>query len=99
MYSKDDSGNANNYIIILLLTVLVRKCVLKTFSFHEARSRILSYYVLDQRSSIEALNSLYVAIPVNTKQLYNICTMLDQRRRPWGDVVQMLYKCFLCLLG
>ena len=33
--------------------------------------------------------------PVNTKILYNICTMLDQRRRRWADVVQMLYKCFV----
>ena len=32
--------------------------------------------------------------PVNTKHFYNICTMLDQRRRRWDDVVQMLYKCF-----
>ena len=32
--------------------------------------------------------------PVNTKHLYNICTMLNQRRRRWADVVQMLYKCF-----
>ena len=32
--------------------------------------------------------------PVNTKHFYNICTMLDQRRRRWADVVQMLYKCF-----
>ena len=31
----------------------------------------------------------------NTKHLYNICTMLDQRRRRWADVVQMLYKCFV----
>ena len=31
----------------------------------------------------------------NTKRLYNICTMLDQRRRRWADVVQMLYKCFV----
>ena len=28
--------------------------------------------------------------PVNTKHLYSICTMLDQRRRRWADVVQML---------
>ena len=28
--------------------------------------------------------------PVNTKKLYNICTVLDQRRRRWADVVQML---------
>ena len=31
----------------------------------------------------------------NTKHFYNICTMLDQRRRRWADVVQMLYKCFV----
>ena len=30
-----------------------------------------------------------------SKHLYNICTMLDQRRRRWADVVQMLYKCFV----
>ena len=33
--------------------------------------------------------------PVNTKHLYNICTMLDQRRRQWANVVRMLYKCFV----
>ena len=33
--------------------------------------------------------------PANTKHLYSICTMLDQRRRRWADVVQMLYKCFV----
>ena len=33
--------------------------------------------------------------PVNTKYLYDICTMLDQRRRRWADVVQMLYTCFV----
>ena len=26
-------------------------------------------------------------IPVNTKHLYNIYTMLDQRQRRWADVV------------
>ena len=33
--------------------------------------------------------------PADTKHLYNSCTMLDQRRRCWSDVVQMLYKCFV----
>ena len=33
--------------------------------------------------------------PVNTKHVYNICTMLDQRRRRWANVVQMLFKCFV----
>ena len=31
----------------------------------------------------------------NTKHLYDICTMLDQRRRRWAGVVQMLYRCFV----
>ena len=38
---------------------------------------------------------LYYSIPINTKHLYNICTMLDQRRRRWADVVQLLCKCFV----
>ena len=33
--------------------------------------------------------------PANIKHLYDICTMLDQRRRRWAHVVQMLYKCFV----
>ena len=33
--------------------------------------------------------------PVNTKYLYNICTMLDQRRRRWTSVVHMLYESFV----
>ena len=35
---------------------------------------------------------------VNTKHLYNFCTMLNQRRRYWADNVQ-LYANVLCLLG
>ena len=38
---------------------------------------------------------LHAKYPVNTKRLYNICTMLEQRRRRWADVVQILYKCFV----
>ena len=37
--------------------------------------------------------------PENTRHLYNIYTMLDQRRRRWADIVWMLYKCFVILLG
>ena len=36
-----------------------------------------------------------IIFPANTKHLYNICTMFDQRRRRWADVVQMLCKCFV----
>ena len=32
---------------------------------------------------------------LSTKHLYNIWTMLSQRRRRWACVVQMLYKCFV----
>ena len=38
------------------------------------------------------------SIQVNTKHLYDICTMLHQRRRRWADVVQM-YTNVLCVLG
>ena len=33
--------------------------------------------------------------PANTKHLYNICTMLNQCRRRWADVAQMLFICFV----
>ena len=36
-----------------------------------------------------------LCFPVNTKHLYNICTMLDQCRRRWANIVQMLCKCFV----
>ena len=39
------------------------------------------------------------SVPVNTKHLYNICTMLGQRRRRWPDVVQMLYTCVFACWG
>ena len=32
---------------------------------------------------------------VNTKDLYNNCTMFDQRLRRWSNIVQLLYKCFV----
>ena len=34
------------------------------------------------------------AYPVNTKHMYSICTMLDQRRRRWADVVQNVIHMF-----
>ena len=35
------------------------------------------------------------SFPENTMYLLNICTMLDQRRRRWSNIVHMLYKCFV----
>ena len=36
-------------------------------------------------------------VPANRKHLYNMCTLLDQRRRRWFNIVQMLYN-VSCLL-
>ena len=47
--------------------------------------------------SINSSSGMSDSNPVNTKHLYYICTMLDQRRRRWADIVQMLYN-DLCLL-
>ena len=35
------------------------------------------------------------SIPLKTKYLYSICTMLDQQCRRWADTAQMLYKWFV----
>ena len=43
----------------------------------------------------DQLFQYFIEYPVNTKHLYNICTMLGQCRRRWTDVVQMLYNCFV----
>ena len=42
-----------------------------------------------------AANRISRLIPVSTKHLYSICTMLGQRRRRCADVVQMLFRCFV----
>ena len=33
--------------------------------------------------------------PVNTQHLYNICTMLDQRRRCCADILQAFCVCWV----
>ena len=33
--------------------------------------------------------------PVNSKHLCSLCAMLDQRRRHWAGVVQILCRCFV----
>ena len=53
------------------------------------RSHMVSYLTQHAR------RTLFIVIPANTKYLCNICTMSDQRRRRWADVVQMPYKCFV----
>ena len=47
------------------------------------------------KNKVRTHYSLDESYPLTTKHLYNICAMLDQRRRRWADVVQMLYKCFV----
>ena len=48
-----------------------------------------------QHRFITTVDVIFARYSLNTKHLYNICAMLDQRRRRWADVVQMLYKCFV----
>ena len=43
--------------------------------------------------------SRYELISANTKHLYNIYTKSAQRLRRWPNIVQMIYKNVLCLLG
>ena len=38
---------------------------------------------------------IILQLTANTKHLYIVRTMLNQRQRRWADVVQMLYKCFV----
>ena len=38
----------------------------------------------------QRLHFMITIIPAITKHIYNISTMLDQRRIRWADVVQML---------
>ena len=40
-----------------------------------------------QKYTLDYIQKYRVFISVNTKKLYNIYTMLDQRRRRWADVV------------
>ena len=55
-------------------------------------------HVLSLSDDVHYSHVLSQANPVNTKQLYAICTMLDQRRRRLIDVEQVLYNT-LYLLG
>ena len=62
--------------------------------------RIMRERIYPTTFSIHAGNTsrlcfLICFIPVNTKHLYNMFTMVDQRRRRWSDIVNMLYKCFV----
>ena len=45
--------------------------------------------------SCTVIDAIMGGCPANTKRLYIICTLLDQRRRRVADVVQMLYKYFV----
>ena len=64
---------------------------------------IFLYYILSNISLSQRLK-LYIHVQNVYEYVLNkliriiiiiICTMLDQRRRSWSDIVQMLYKCFV----
>ena len=52
------------------------------------RTRLVVYCCRLIRSMWGSVN------PVNTKHLYNICTLLDQRRRRWANNIQMFCVCW-----
>ena len=54
------------------------------------------YIAMQPRKSSKSWSQCKTShVPTHTKHLHNICTILDQRRRRWADVVQKLYKCFV----
>ena len=56
-----------------------------------------NYYIISTNSrdiTIITSGLITMDFPASTKHLYNICTMLDQRRRRWSNIVQILYRCF-----
>ena len=61
--------------------------------------KVLAYTIISscgagqQEGRVHKSPSRQSAYPANTKHLYNIFTMLAQRRRRWANVVEMLYKC------
>ena len=77
---SSQSSHHPQEVLLAQFSLYVHKGGLKPDSFHFCH----------------AVRVLHVnGIPANTKHLYNICTMLNQRRRRWDNVVQMLYKCFV----
>ena len=55
---------------------------------------LLSLLITTALTSFKIQRPQKYTILLPGKHVYNICTMLNQRRRRWADVVQMLYKCF-----
>ena len=61
---------------------------------HLSTSYSQSFYWIRIRRRPSLHRNISCMYTANKKYLYNIYTMLDQRRRRWTDVVQTLYKCF-----
>ena len=79
-------------------SVLSVLCVVVTGLDRVGKTTIIRRFIssdYSQDSSFGEFESLYVASQQTQKHLYNMYTMLDQRRRRWTDVVLMLYKCFV----
>ena len=68
------------------------RCFTAIKTEQKPRSGFIQWLIL---LSCHDLGYLHTPSPVNTKHLYNIFTMLNQRRRRWVDVVQMLFQCLL----
>ena len=73
-----------------------QKCHLAHYCFNPSYNML----ILSLRTASVSIHLCYCMVYgelllVTTKHLYNICTMLDQRRRRWSNFAQMLYKCFV----
>ena len=80
----------------MLTTKVDPRAVRATSTFCHLPNHLGQPYIPLKTSLKNSLQRSY--IPVNTKYMYNMYTMLDQRRRRWANVVKMLYN-VLCLLG
>ena len=73
---------------------LGRHCihVIQMFCAHQSQDVTYNAYRHWDKCAMQMLLTHFTVIPANTKHLYNICTMLDRRRRRLADVVQLLYN-------
>ena len=89
---SSQSSHHPQEVLLAQFSLYVHKGGLKPDSFHFIS---LCQSLRNCNGKLFESSRFHFHFPANTKHLYNICTKLDQRRRRWADVVQMLYKCFV----
>ena len=91
--------NINLFVRNILSTINYRTKEYAIFTVSKTSCRSQSHVRAWEKARCQDISmnicSRRVDNPLSTKHLHNICTMLDQRRRRWAEVVQMLYKSFV----